>query len=1345
LKPSNIMINQGNEPVVMDFGLARQFNKEETRLTGIGALIGTPAYMPPEQVNGDDENLGPGCDIYSLGVILYELLTGQLPFRGRGVLAQILTEEPERPSLRLRPDLDPRLEAICLKAMAKKVPDRYATMADLAAELTDCLRQEPKVSQPQPSPLVPESVAETPPSPVPSWRSWVRGAGGRERVSFWGYVAAAAAIPVLLLGGVILYLNTGEGTVKIEVDDPIAVVHVDGKVIHIEKLGEPITVSTGKHQLVVKRGDLEVHTQQFSIRRGDNLVLRAELQAKAAAEAADKPVPRPQQGPERQAAALRVQDAPTPRDTKGLPLVLDLDFSDPKADLRFFNVQDGPDLKVDVKGDEHQILAKTAGGWWSGPGEQLGPMANYVCEVEGRLAERAEGAWGLSFGYVLGYHFAFEVREGLRGGQIGLLYFGPRKEIVPWKDTPTLRPITQLNTVRLEVTGTKMRLFANGQHVVDQVDNRLLPGFVLLSMYADKAPVDAHFRRLRIWRVEPPGTAPHHTRKAPLYEADFHKPVAEFPEAKDGSWGYERGSYFIKAGKGAAQGAGSCPGKPISDFYAEVTGRVAEGAGGSWALVCGAGRQVGTRIEIRADGHYRVRHLSDGQPRLLASTLDWRRHDSLGLNGAFTTLGVAVRDRVLSLYFDGQWAGDVLDPGYAPGFLHLAAVAGEEPVRTEFQGIRLWPVEPTSTGLPEPQARTLCPADALRRDQIPPYELKVAGRGDPKRAPPELVAILGNSRMQHWNGVAAVAFSPDRKTLATGSRDRTVTIWDIASGDQIHSLEGHSDEITAVAFSPDGRTLASASADTTVKLWETATGNPVRTLYPRCYVHHVVFSPDGKRLAAGLSDHTARIWDAATGEQRHSLDGHKGGVHSVAFSPKDAVLATGSRDGTIKIWNVATGKSLPSPAEGHEGGVFAVAFSPDGSRLASGGRDGFRKLWDVATWKVIDPRGGHDEGGFDDGAKKVVFSPDGKLLVSTSYWGTVWLCDAATGREQRRLPRLNWLFALAISPDSRTLAIGNWDSAVRLWDVNADEPRPVPADTVASFDCFLSRCMSISPDGRTLVSGGPDGKPRIWDMATGKVRRILPKRADVVSAFGQDGQTLVSGSEEGIMLWDVATGSLRHNFDGRHTDRVNGMAISPNGENLASASDDKTVKLWKVATGKEIRTLQMHDGSVWRVAYSPDGKTLVLGGGDGTIRLLDNDDRKERPLGKHDDGITSLAFSPEGKLLASASQDGTVKLWDLSTGESRHTLKHPPLVESVAFSPDGMTVATAGVDGKVRLWSPRTGLEQQTLELGPPGGHIWKVAFTPEGRHLVTANRNGTIYVLRLAEAGGPSPKKETP
>jgi serine/threonine protein kinase len=250
LKPSNVMINRRKEPVLMDFGLARRVGGGEARLTRSGSVMGTPAYMPPEQVNGDVAAMGPACDVYSLGVILYELLTGRLPFEGpvMAVLARIVTQEPEPPS-RHRADLDPRLDVICRKAMAKRAADRYATMAERAAALARYLKgnsQAPAVatgSSPQQggkesmvSQLFADIVAlqeskHSQPRPK-------GGPSGRGPHGLW-LVAGGAAVASLLIGIVILIRNEDGSTTRIEVPDSAKVeIQKDGKTI-------PISGSTG--------------------------------------------------------------------------------------------------------------------------------------------------------------------------------------------------------------------------------------------------------------------------------------------------------------------------------------------------------------------------------------------------------------------------------------------------------------------------------------------------------------------------------------------------------------------------------------------------------------------------------------------------------------------------------------------------------------------------------------------------------------------------------------------------------------------------------------------------------------------------------------------------------------------------------------------------------------------------------------------------------------------------------------------------------------------------------------------------------------------------------------------
>jgi predicted Ser/Thr protein kinase len=308
LKPANVMINQRNEPVIMDFGLARRA-QEDVRLTKSGSILGTPAYMAPEQVGGDVKAIGPGCDIYSLGVILFEMLTGQLPFSGpvTAVLGQILTQEPPRPAS-LRPDLDPALEAICLKAMAKKQSDRYGSMRDLAAALTAYLKGESAAraaaapARPQPVAEVVPVVEPAPPAPeglathllaklanrleadAETIRESQKLAAHQHRAARWPMFLAA----LVILGAIfaVAYVAVGnkpagpaappvvnlknDVTVQLalprEVTDPtVVLILVDGTPRTKEELASPLSLAAGDHVLEIKRKDGKIVKSTFTV------------------------------------------------------------------------------------------------------------------------------------------------------------------------------------------------------------------------------------------------------------------------------------------------------------------------------------------------------------------------------------------------------------------------------------------------------------------------------------------------------------------------------------------------------------------------------------------------------------------------------------------------------------------------------------------------------------------------------------------------------------------------------------------------------------------------------------------------------------------------------------------------------------------------------------------------------------------------------------------------------------------------------------------------------------------------------------------------------------------------
>jgi hypothetical protein len=337
----------------------------------------------------------------------------------------------------------------------------------------------------------------------------------------------------------------------------------------------------------------------------------------------------------------------------------------------------------------------------------------------------------------------------------------------------------------------------------------------------------------------------------------------------------------------------------------------------------------------------------------------------------------------------------------------------------------------------------------------------------------EVVSALGASlqaverlqRVIEAPPVLALALSPDGRHVVSGSDDRTLRLWELATGQPVGApWKGHGGEILSVAFSPDGQHVVSGSDDRTLRLWEMASGQPVGAPWEghSAYFRSVAFSPDGRHVVSGDNDGTLRLWQVATGQPVGApWEGHSREVLSVAFSPDGHHVLSGSADRTLRLWEVATGHPVSAPWEGHSRLIRSIAFSPDGRYVVSGSNDRNLHLWEVATGQPIGaPWGGHRRD-----VLSVAFSPDGRYVMSGSADRTLRLWEVATGQPVGT----PWeghggkVVGVAFSPDGRHMVSSSEDGSLRLW--------PAPAVWPDELCKKLTRNMSeqewdewVSPD-----------------------------------------------------------------------------------------------------------------------------------------------------------------------------------------------------------------------------------------------------------------------------------------
>ncbi|MBP7149680.1 MAG: WD40 repeat domain-containing protein [Acidobacteria bacterium] len=493
-------------------------------------------------------------------------------------------------------------------------------------------------------------------------------------------------------------------------------------------------------------------------------------------------------------------------------------------------------------------------------------------------------------------------------------------------------------------------------------------------------------------------------------------------------------------------------------------------------------------------------------------------------------------------------------------------------------------------------------------------------------------------------------------------------------------------------------------------------------------------TPDGATLVSGAtSDTTLKVWRAGDGILQRTLVHGVGQVHAVAVSPDGVYVATagefvqGSGVSPVVLWRIADGALIRTFTGDPDNQADSIAFSPDGTEIAAG--EGF----DVYVWRVADGALLHTLTGHQWSVFSVAFSPDGQLIATGSGDNTAKIWRRDTGALQRTLTGHTFFVSgVAWSPDSARLATSSWDGTSRVWNVSTGNVLKTFTDTDALY------AVDWSANGALVATGGVTRAVHLFNPDTGALVRDAtdPEMTDIFSvAFAADGASVVAGSSEGhSRLFRVSDGTLIRRY-GTHTGRVDSVACSPTGPEVASSGTEstpaeQTIKIWDKDNGALLRQLVGHSDEIGQVTFSRDGTVLASAAGhlgfgvstDHSIKLWNPATGVLlRTLPGHAKVSWRVAFSPDGAQLASGGEEvsqNTVRIWRVSDGALLTTIPSlPDVPHALGYTPDGSLLLVA-LSTEIRYYQPPAYTLVKTI---PAGNGVDWIAISPDGTTVAGA------------------------
>ncbi len=682
----------------------------------------------------------------------------------------------------------------------------------------------------------------------------------------------------------------------------------------------------------------------------------------------------------------------------------------------------------------------------------------------------------------------------------------------------------------------------------------------------------------------------------------------------------------------------------------------------------------------------------------------------------------------------------------------------------------------------------------------------------------EQQSLPGLALRGHAGAVLSARYSPTGNRVVTASLDRTARTWNAQTATVEQTLrEGHIYLASRAIFFPKSRRLLTAGGDGTVRIWDLDKQAELRVLDRTGYRAAAAVSPDEQTILTGTSDvfgdaarpHGAIVWNAQTGERLHPLSGiHKAPVTCVAYSPvADRPLAlTADDNGVFQLWNPRTGDAVGTRIDQHASPIVAAEFAQDGRSLVTADASGQVFRWDLTNTASIakthvyaHPAGVLSLALLPDGKHLLTGSADGRLrLFGTDGKDPLWIAEPLAARSggfvSTAASAVETIPAVAVAWDAaKQVAVAVAIDAVRqragseaTGDSEEEYVRQFELDVARQSFTEVTRrpaeggeasqaqlnwlidlrelgavgwSVAMSADASELVTVGRDDA-RMFGRDGNELAVFRPHQDLTFATFSHSGELVVTASlDSSVRVWDAASGQARLTLDGHsagplggHQRPVNCAVFSADDQHVFTGSEDGTVREWDLATMRVLRVIAADARGVSRLVLSKDGQTLFTAGrsGQAAIWSLGQPNEPLRRLTGHTGEVLDLCLSPDEKWIVTASADNTARIWNAATGaEVLKLAGHASEVTAVAVLADrpGLRVLTGSSDKTAKLWAvsgldhsdgatvAKAPVAKELLTLKGHSRELTSVAFAPDGRAALTSARDGLTVLWPAVES----------